>query len=480
MKVSFCLIFLLVLLTARYWKNEPVGFRYIVYSEFIPEKIDPFNNQVNSNQYIISQLYYPLLELVSDQDEDLQSRFLDTRNLYLRTHPELIKFCLKPGIRFSDDSEITIHDLKNSLLRIKLAQPENIKFTILSTDTECIDLMISEAPRNFLNKFTGVSTTIVKSGEASFPVGLGPFKFENRSNNELKLIKGPGSRSQINRIEFRAISNLKNNIKYEERDILDVNHVFTVDKNVPLMNSQDVSWSIKKTYVLGIFHKDFDFRDSLISCLRKENLNSLVSTKLGKIPGFLPTGMMGWDVDLEETMRVTPATACKKLHNKSIELYVYTPEMLNAYVKFSDIFYNRTGFRFQIKEKTLKETIEAGFSGKEFSSVIGFDTSGSINSTHQESAVFFESFYRKPWLGPHPIDGLENLISKAASEVYGKSKTEQYKLAHKLFLKARYVFPIGEVIKTQSYDCRLKEFKFQDDISGTLRLEDVRVEDSCG
>lgn len=457
---------------------EKTQYDYVVYLEPIPTHIDPFLNQVNANQYIISQIYFPLLELEGETGEILRSRFLDTETLYNRTEPSLINFCLKEGLRFSDNQIVTINDLESSLDRIRKAQPENVKFAMLKSEGRCLTVKIAEHPRQFLNKFLSSSTTIVQEGNLPFPIGLGPFRFVSWTEDEIKLTRGAGSKSQVQNLYFRHVRR-QNETLNTAKTIVDLNHVFTTDLKHVERNITRVNWPIKKTYVLGVFHKNFKLRNNLITCLRAEDLTSLVPIRLSSIPGYLPKGILGWDVSLDETLKTSPSDACDKLENQFIELFVYSPSLLTKFQSFSDEFFRKTKFRFKIREVSLNETIKSGFSGVEFASIIGFDTSGSINSNQLEPAVFFESFYRKPWLGPGPIQQLESLVSQAIVEPYGKEKISKYKMAHKVLLEARYVLPIGEALRTQLYDCRIKNIKFKDEISGTLDFDSIEIGSEC-
>jgi len=439
----------------------------------IPDRLDVRRNQVNTNHYILIHLYYPLFH--RKPGEPLNSNFLDmTQTKAVDTTFAGYVLCLKQGINFSDGTEITTIDLKESIRQtheILEGLPKLSQINIVNKN--CIKITLNEGDPTYFDKLMGVASTVIKNStaRAPFPIGYGPFYLKNVSPDRLELERlNKTSSNRVKKIEFIKFKSIE---QARKDKIDDWNHIYQIDIPYDVTTSFKVVESpIIKAYSLVINLPSADDRRLFAACLNITAFKNVLGLKLKSIPGFLPLGILGYDETF--TPPRASAAACK-LTDRTIPFLTASHEQTVALRKF---FHNKKGvFPFKVNVMQLKPEIfiEKAYSKTPYVAVIGFDSSGSKNSISGETSIFFESFIRERRLISDIPKGLPDNVAEAAASSNSTKKAKLYREAHRILLRSGYIYPLGQLISVQYYPENIENIVWGDRISGFPRIDEFLI-----
>jgi ABC-type transport system substrate-binding protein len=438
----------------------------------LPTNLDPRNNQVNTNHYLLLQLYFPLFQ--KSESGELKSEFLDlAKTKSLDGRFKSFQFCLKSGLQFSDGAEVGRVDLVQTIAethRIQEVLPKLVSIKNNDGDSACITVEIDRSDLRYFDKFQGVASTILKStGERqSFPIGMGPYKVEFSSSEKIVLgRRAIGGSDQVNKIEFVKFKSVAEALS-EKVD--DWNHIYQIDIPPQVVEaSKAIPSPIVKVYALVINLEDRNLRKRLISCLSKVGISKSLGIPVEKTKGFLPTGVMGFDVD----MPTGTQHDCEGDHKIRAIDFLTSRE---ADALAVPILFSSGPFRVNPKILNSDKMVMRVFSRTPYLAVIGFDSSGSQDSDSGEASIFFESFIRDERLVSSVPKGLTRAVEKAAQASARADKIEFYRQAHKILLDSGYVLPVGQLKASQYYPKRFSNIQWADRISGFPAIEKMVVQ----
>jgi hypothetical protein len=167
-------------------QTRPESYRLAL--RYIPEAVDPRKNQINTNNLIMLQLYYPLLSF--DKNGVLRSYFLDeSKTISKNSKFDSYRLCLKPNLHFSDSSPVRSADLAKSVIDFHSVLESLPKIKGIRNETPCVSVDLETSDPDYFSKLTGVATTILKSESTSapFPIGLGSFRLLSKSPDSISL-----------------------------------------------------------------------------------------------------------------------------------------------------------------------------------------------------------------------------------------------------------------------------------------------------
>lgn len=444
---------------------------YTAALQALPTHLDPWRNQINTSHFINIQVYYPLFRRT--RDGELFSDFLDTKRTRATDQSFTeFEFCLKVGVKFSDDTPIQPEDLI-LLFRSAHATQESLP-TILDSKIRngCVRISLRAPDPSYFEKFTGVASTILKRATISdaAPIGLGPYKVESIGQKKVILVanKAIAAKSYFQRIEFHRVNDLNEAV---QKKILDTNHVYAGRVPHSIKTTfKVVTKPTMKSYALVVSIPQASLRREFVACLNRSYFRKLVPFDLDDIPGFLPKGALGFDVDFSE---LTPKSACRFGSKKPIvTFFSFVPSMTDDLERFFKSESSRLPIQVRVQSVTLDETIKAAFSGASMISLVGFDSSGSISASTGEAAVYFESFFRPERLIREELKVVGTKV-RSALETGARSalKSQLYREAHRALLESHYVVPIGQLQSKQYYPNYLDNIVWEDQIGGYPRID---------
>lgn len=445
---------------------------YRVSLRYIPAKIDVRNNQINTDVYIMAHLYWPLFSITDNGT--ISSHFLEMQSTQATSEKfDTFKLCLKKNIKFSNGQPIEAEDLKSSLVKIHKNQEFLNPIKDIIAKDNCVIIHLMDNDLGYFRKLTGFSTTILKDNDQSnFPIGKGPYKIESVSQDKISLVIDDVDTKNTfySRIEFIRFKSAQENLKLK---IDDWNHIYSAKIPLEIKSKYKIiQYPILKSNVVLINHPDKKVRALFVKCLDVEKLKKDLAVNYVNIPGFLPTGVFGYDVDFKEikSTNLNHRSECSTISKDVITFYSYNKEYVGALDNYILRFNKKLPLKIVVKHTTIDETIAVAFSQKNYITLIGFDSSGSMNPIFEESSVFFESFTREKRLITEEIPGLKEMIDKAVKESDRNKKNKLYTKAHEILLKSNYIVPMGQTADVQYYPQNITNIKWVERISGIPQI----------
>lgn len=473
-------LLLLVCLTSLISSCTQVPPTYRIGLRYIPEKLDPFASQINYDHFVSLQLYYPLFSRTTGGP--LESEFLDlTKSRSLSSQFDAFSLCLKPNLQFSDDSPITVFDLRRTI--VQLHKKQEILPNLKSTNTigSCLFVNIASPDIHYFDKLTGVASTILseKSLFDRFPIGLGPYRIINANSDSITLIENPGRvRGTFKKIEFLRFPFVS---PVEKNQFVDLNHAGQVDIPRTLTSPfKKIQRPFFKSYAVIINHPNKELRRQMQSCFDRKSFAKLLNLPLMETPGFLPIGVAGSKLEIEQTLIVNKDTNCHfPIEKPSITFFNYRLELYDKLKEFFSKNSKTLPLNVKVENISLARLIEKAFSSEAYAAVIGFDSSTSLASSYAEASTFFESFFRTERaerIISQPVPGLEQIIVSAIQASSLITKERLYLDGHKILLKSGYVIPLGQLEDDHYYPIGVKSIVWSDPISGFPRLDLMEVQ----
>ena len=465
--LSLCLIGLLgaAFSSCKSHEMKPV---YRVALRHIPESADPYSNQVNTDNFIMLQLYYPLFQ--RGPDGTLGSEFLDPQNVRAEDSSfRNFTLCLLPAIRFSDGTPISVNDLERAIREAHKRQELLPALETTQTVQNCLKVALKSSDPRYFEKLTGTASTITSSSApfGGFPTGLGPYRVAAHSADLLILEANPGRvKGAFQTIEFRKYTDVAHDYA---AGVFDFNHTGQVSIPENIQKSlQRVSRPFFKSYALVLNYPDKSLRSRFVQCFPVIELRSLIGLPLKATDGFLPSGIRGSDLVKNPAAEAT-TKACDPTSAPPMKLFNYRPELHTAFQEFLRVNAVKFPIPLRYEEGSLDEVIQKMTHEENGAAVIGFDSSTSDSSAYAEAATFFETFIRDARaerLISQAVPGLAVLVRTAAQSNDPAAKTDTYRKAHQLLLDSGYVVPLGQLDLDQFYPKTIQHIVWSDRISG--------------
>ena len=436
---------------------------YRVALRYLPSRIDPRQNQINTNHFILLQLYYPMFSI--DDSGSIKSEFFaigPTRALD-RSFTKY-RLCLKRGIKFSDGSPIHIADVRLSLYEVHRTQETLAKIDSSHINGSCLYVHLTRTESSYFHRLVGVTSTVLKSKSLvqDFPIGLGPYRMARHSADKL-VLKANNERivGNIGHIEFIRMSSGDNTDSMD-----DVNHFY---QRTTLTHSQPmktIETPVLKSYALIVNLPTRKQRLAFASCVDSRLLQRQVRPELAKSPGFLPKGVFGADVSYKAVRdRLGP---CSSTANPNIAFYAPFKEDVTPLERyFSQTSIEKKVSIVNVSPETFSKVV---FDRAPKAVILGFDSSGSLGTNSRESSVFFESFIRDIRVISTPPEGLATLVVRASMAGNESEKSKFYREAHQLLLESGYVIPLGQAQNVQHYPVDIENIEWADRLSGFPRI----------
>ncbi len=446
---------------------------YSVGLRFIPGKLDPRRSQINTDRYILMHVYEPMFR--AEPDGRLSSAFLDldrTRS----TSPDFRSFelCLKQNAAFSDDSRIEVSHLTAAVVAAHAIQENLPPMTRAQESGPCLIVNLGKPEPNYFDKLTSLVGTILKSEEYEFaPIGLGAYRVASHSKDRISLRAIPGRvAGDFKKIQFHRYVDVPHALADR---IDDWNHIYQMKVPESVTQRQQVVESpTYKTYALIVNIPDARLRARFAACLNKEAIPEIFSMKLTPVPGFLPKGIPGWNVNYRATP-TDPASCTAGASQGRIKWLNWRPDAHGELMAELTRQAPRLPLRVDVEPLDPAGIPQIGFDRKPKVILVGFDTSGSASDQTPESSVFFEAFYRSNRLINAPVVGLEASVRAAAIEPNRRAKDQKYSRAHQLLLESGYIVPLGQLQSSQYYPSNVSRIVWADRVSGYPRIDLMKV-----
>ena len=430
----------------------------------IPETIDVRTNRVNTRHYINIHLYHSLFTYVNNE---LSSAFLDMQRTGAGdTSFKNFAMCLKAGLQFSDGSPITKDDLASSLAEIHGINHNLDHNATFISSGDCVKIQLTRKDYFYFDKLVNVQSTVLKKGTSKSPrpVGYGPYKLTGWEPQKIAMNRSVPSLGGIERVEFIKYTN---DADAEQQGITDWNHIY----QSPLPDKIKSKYSkitrpISKTYVILARIRDPKIRSQLLNCFPVEQFVSQTHLELREIPGFLPTGMMGYDAatpKVSTTCSFTGAKAEIKLTNADSSIQ----ENLVA-------FFSKVERRLPVKitpvKVTAKDIIHLAYESDEQVLI-----TMALEAADNDIYDMFRSFVESPVITGEAIAGLKGTVEAVEDESGMNEKRQLYKKAHSILLNSGYVIPLGQVAAVQYYPPWIDNIQWNDKGQGFPQISLMKV-----
>lgn len=452
----------LILLLAASLSSICFAETFYVALPMLPE-INPITNQVNVGNYIGAHLYYPLFE--RNQDGKFNSVFLDIdKSRSLDAKFDRYELCLKKNVKFSDNTAVEVADLISSIQAFADMYPQSLPLRkIKNVTADCINLYLEKSFPGLFGKLTGMASTVLRSKDikAPFPIGLGSYYIEAKSDDELVLKSIKDSSVRFDKIHFKLIKKSTDDIsKFSDINQLPPNK--ERDDKFPGVATDAPSFKIY-SFVLNV--KKPQLRDEIRAYLEEQNWDKIFGLTLSKSNYFLP-----W---LKSNYPITNQKKHKKIKNKIPFLIpnFYDIKKIESIVKNS--FLSELIF---VKSLPANEFPIWAFSGKEYIGLMGFDSSGSMSSLEGDFSIYFESFFSKEnRIISKPLLRIKNLVEKSMDpKLSSFERLELMKNAEKYLSDQDYISPLGKVKRTFLYPSDIKISEWYDFLSGIPRIDRIK------
>lgn len=188
--------FLLLIFLLAGCSLKPQDASWDVIALGLPERVAPTIASINMGYYILKQTHEPLFR--NDTDGEYYSLLLDSwqRNFDYTFY----RFCLKKGLEFSTDQPFKIsefHDYVHKTLK-KVDLNYHLKM-----DTDCVELSFNKSTPQILDVLASYENApSLQSNLSKATNGLGLYRVQSISADEILLVRKTESRSGYNKIRF--------------------------------------------------------------------------------------------------------------------------------------------------------------------------------------------------------------------------------------------------------------------------------------
>jgi len=435
---------------------------------YLPKKIDPRHNYINSFHYINTHLFFPLFSMsITGQ---IESRLLDmSKTRATDSEYRNFELCLNPNIHFTDNSPITVYDLEESLkethaVRFNLQKIVAIKLT----SPLCLHVELENKDAQYFHKLTTIQSTILKKGTSNkeLPIGLGPYLLISNTPEKVVLKSFENYvEGDFKKIEFIIVKEQNDTFKYQ---ITDNNHNYLF--NVPDAFKKE-SFGIKrmllKTYSILIDYKNESSRKVIRSCLKERGIFHYFTENysLAENDGLLPKGLLGSD----RPEKLTKDPLCQKSELKNVRLICTGDKMCNSFKNFLAQESKHLPFKITFEQVSSEKYVQLVQSSEEIVTLMGNDC------IDQDSSGFFEGLYGKERYSNIEIPKLKESIIKAALSDNDEEKAKYYRLANEFVINSGLMLPLGQVVVEQYYPKSISNLRILNSTMGYPQINLFKV-----
>ena len=435
----------------------------------LPEKIHPREIEVNVHFYVASQLYYPLF--YSDDSGVLKSKFLDlnkTKAIDLTFTKYFL--CLKSGLTFNNGRPITVADFENSLRQSHKNIDNLMDLASLSKDGSCLTAELKHKDPRYFDKLTHLSSTIISNNSKNnvAPLGLGPYKISTFSSNKIVLERVSANKKSISKIEFIKFTNAAEMLK---QGIHDWNHIYHLEIPQSIKDSyQAINRPLTKSYIVLSRINSKKERLNLMKCLPIKDFIKAVQLPLSSIPGYLPQGMEGFNVDFGKIRHDLNYKCLLDSKKADVKLYYYNKDITPSLDLFFSKHQSKLPFKISPTLVEVNDLIDMLFkSSKEFIAVIGLEASG------KGVEEFFKYLLNKPKMIIGSIPELFKVFNKAKLSSLRVERKRLFSDAHEIVLKEGYFIPLGQYVSTLYYPKWVTNIRWIDKGQGFPQLWELEI-----
>jgi hypothetical protein len=457
-------------------EEAPNGETYTVATTYLPQRIDPRRNMINVFHYINLQLYYPLMTR-QGPNNNLTSAFLDMQSTRTRSaRLDAYALCLTPGVRFSDGSPITAHDLEVTLEEVHAAQRAMAHLDAITRDDRCVYVTLDRPDPMYLDKLTVVSTTLLKADNQYdvIPVGLGPYRVEAWDAAHLRLrYVGADATARFKHVEYVKIRDVA---EAQRRGLMDLNLLaWAPERDAALETYQRVPTPVHRTYLLVVAHPDEAVRRQMVSCLDMDAFNDVLGLGFQPVLGYLPRGLLGSHVDFRQIKPDLYRGACHFPGPKPrVAYYNHLPDAQGRLSQYFAAHADALPFDVSVELHPYSDIIQSFLAGKTFLFLIGVDLPTSQSAQIGEPSQFFERFYGEQTFVPRLLHDLEALVDAALVAPSHEEKRRLYETAHRALLESGYLVVLGERLQYLYYPTDISHIEFAESIVGYPRIESIK------
>jgi hypothetical protein len=442
-------------------------YRVVIYT--LPEKFTPRLVITNTDVFIYQHVYSPLMQ--RDEHGRLTSMFLDLASTAAIDESFLkYRLCLKPGVRFSDDTLITSADLRNAIESVHKTRVELKPLEKVTEGEGCVTVHLSSADPSYFEKLMSLDSTVLKSGTEndSVPVGLGPYRVELRTAKNVVLQANPGLVSgDFTRIEFIKF---EGDVEAVPGQVTDWNHLYHTKIPQHLTEGyRKIDLRIWKVYFLLVKLPERDQRLAFVKCFDRNRFVHELGIRLIPLSGFLPKGMPGWDVDYAEALHLKPSACTPFGSEKPSVLYPsYNSDLHPAIAAYFKSLDSKLPVHVRVEPRTLEDTIKIGYSKTPIINLVGTD------ADEPTAQAFLMNFVGERNFLYEEIPGLRQEIEQATQST-GEDRDAHFRKAHRLLLETGYIVPLGELISEQYYPSNLEGIEQVNAVHGFPQIDRMRI-----
>ncbi len=427
---------------------------------------NPISNEISSANYVGFHLYYPLFGL--DANGNTESEFLDlskTKSLSLKFDD--YRLCLKEGLKFSDGTKIQSADLVASLNYLTELSPHMIEASKIVNESQlCVELKLKRPVPNLFKKLTGIASTVLKSSDVkkTYPTGLGAYKIKQQLSERLILVSQGDLSPRFNEIEFRKIkskADLSGVYVHDFNQMPNTKDFLPSDSKVNLYSVPSL-----KVYSLVINLPNANERQCARQSLRSGEWKIVYGLSVISQNSFLP-----WRTP--QTARPSGELRCSQPKNKIPFLVV---DLYDSKLVSKELSRIGADQKFEVVSLPSADFVKWVFSGKQYVTLMGFDSTSSTASLDGDFSYYFESFFMKEnRIVTNPVPKLEEIIKQATRfDISPKEREAKTMDAEKLLLDDGCLLPIGRLDRKINFPSNIQIEEWADKLNGLPKIWKIK------
>jgi ABC-type transport system substrate-binding protein len=312
----------------------------------MPARVSPELAGVNTALYILKQTHEPLFR--KDDGQSFQSRVL--RDWSRAVDSTAFTFCPDTSLMFDEGHAFTAQGFQ---AHVEAATRRFDPSARLSQAGDCVKVGFRRGRKDYLDFLAMYENApSLKTPDPKVEAGLGPFKVESISPENIVLVRKKPVRAGYNSVVLRFYRG-PGDPGLQSRRIADFNRIPTAD--VPAWVAQEYQSfgnTLLKSYNLIINHPDPAVRKAVYGCMDVDGLRRAyfpANREFHDLKNILPVGVPGGQAGRpEQACPATPGQAPAPL--VFVDWRTDNGKPLREFVA---VFTRRTGIPVRIKELTL-------------------------------------------------------------------------------------------------------------------------------
>jgi hypothetical protein len=397
---------------------------------------------------------------------DIDSHYFDmSKTKSLNDSFKSYQFCLKDGVKFSDDSLIMPSMVVRNIEEIhKIKSNKLYKLKTIKLNKGCINLDLEKTDINYLSKLTTIDTAILKIPAM---IGLGGYKLIHHSEKIIKLKSTKGD------LDFKEVHFIKEGPETIELDNYDDFNYIWHHWGVPIKKLSKIKESVQtfskpffRTIFILVNHPSKEKRNAFKRCFPKDAFLKRIDSSLEVSGIYIPKGMLGSNIKIDT---IKEDFCDGPTGNSSINFFNIHKDITSPLKKIIAENKDKIPFNITVKEKEVSEMVSLLFDRGPKLSIIMADTpEGDVNG-------LLKYFYSDSLIIDHPIEELKILCHKAINTSDENKKREYFEKAHQLLLKSGYVIPLGRPKGELYYPNYIKNIHVVDEMLGFPLIEKFKL-----